>query len=80
MEMRSLLHSPITAVNALCDLLREERKSPNSDEQTQEVTARVIIDADGNVTLNFKNPQVREEFAHHVQMLSSSADSKRADK
>ena len=77
-EMKSLLNSPIVAMNALKCLLSEDGAHKERDCSVNQEAFRVIIDDDGNATLNFKNKKVREEFAAHVRALSSEPCDKSA--
>lgn len=37
-----------------------------------EPNQKIIIDEDGNVTLNLQNPEVQKELERHIQILSGT--------
>jgi hypothetical protein len=67
-EIKTLLNSPVIAISALRSLLQEDEGIKKSS--VDKTNFKIIIDDDGNATLNFENPAVREEFAAHVRALS----------
>lgn len=68
LEIKTLLNSPAIAVSALRSLLQQDESIKKSS--VDKTNYKIIIDDDGNATLNFENPDVQKEFAAHVIALS----------
>lgn len=69
-DVKALIGSPIVAISALLDLFHKQEDK--ALEEGKERVARVIIDKDGNATLNFKNPEVKEALEKQVRLLAEA--------
>lgn len=66
-EIKEIAVASLEAIRGLCALVRPEStdKAP-----TKPQNPRILIDKDGNPTLNFKNEEVLAEFNLNIAKLS----------
>lgn len=68
-EALQLLKSPVIAWKELASRIRNQSESESSTADSTE--AKVLIDKDGNATLNLNNAEVQAEMQKHIAALAS---------
>jgi hypothetical protein len=67
-EARHLLRSPLVAFKEVFSLLSGERE--HSRDEKADKSVKIIIDSDGNATLNLRNEEVQRAMKAHIDALA----------
>lgn len=69
-EAVQLLLSPMVALRDLKFFITGSNADKDDDQQVNQNDLRILIDKDGNATLNLDNAEVRKQMQAHIEALA----------